>query len=1212
MPGYVLQGDSSGGTLLGVPVALAHGIRDVWCVSWAVIVMMGPVAAFSVHLKPRGMWSNEDLRDRLAELSRAIAVLDARHQPRVWVGGCDANAVALAGVPGVTGQRVYARRRDSAGIRDAARSRIWMDWLSAEGFLLSNTQDTGASPGHVDADGDPARAARGAWTWRPRIAKRPGELRAARRRRKRDAKLSASQIDFVLVRGPVVGEARTHRVKPWTSDHRPNLFVGDWLQKARGPLPRAESVRRNLRGWTPDGQSGADEYRHRCADLLEVTSIEGVFAGIRRHAEAAPHTTASERRLHWYRATEEEAQARRRWRAEMEPGPRAELKRAYYKLRRARRRRATVEEASRVGAPRSITAMTGAEGRVTADRAEWTQLQSAYVTQLFQSRRHQGQETTEARARGILTAARARAPAASTAAPGLPAWIGALGRLSNATSYGTDGVTASMLRALPWAVKRHVAALLDGLTGDELPRSWCEVELVAIGKDKVQAPAARQLRYLGLGTLSQKLFANGVVPGLPPAPPWHVGFVPGHSPHDVVGILRSGIYDAVVWQDPGLALVILSCDVERAFDSIEHDVLAASLLGQGVPPAAAELLMLPLLGGRARIRGGADACPTHRGTRTGGVESPYNLNAVLAQATGAVARRWMQEGRGWGGARCSSLWWWADNAFVLAHTVEEAFEMFGALTAALAGVGMRWKAASLELCTAGDTRRAEAGTQVGERTTRVGEEDYKFAERRQLRVLGPVLPASARQREEVDLALNAANGRWHARRRYWRSRFLGQHAKLRRFFADVCGALVEQAGGWHLTANLMTAIGEWERGRLRLLIGMRARGEEESSEDYWRAFERRLNETCAQAGVRRLGERIVRAYARRGARMSTAAEGSAQAVALATAMRKRQVAWRQHAPTMLALDPRNAQLWRHKRKGRQPAEWEDAMVRALGEDWVVEARTEPEPDFVTRVTPLLLAVLRMGGARRREARRRTEAQQHAQRPAELAVAPPDARALPLLRLTIQSSVDARWLAESFCGECRPPRSGPLAVLWRRALHAADALWQRGFRWGMRGPVQWIPRGLNEAADSLVHVAAQGPVLYQADRAAIAALARRTGGTVRLRLFSDGGMAPGVPARWSAVVFFDDGHGLRLAAAAAGWATTCTVPAAELEGAARAWDLAAWVSAELVGDKGTPLGEGWEGEPLADDACGRIETLGGLAWAPRPQFAYQGGGSPPLS
>ena len=769
-----------------------------------------------------------------------------------------------------------------------------------------------------------------------------------------------------------------------------------------------------------------------------------------------------------------------------------------------------------------------------------------------------------------------------------------MGRLGDSTSYGTDGVTAGMLRALPWAAKRHLAGLMDAVTPEAVPVHWAENELVAIGKDKVKAPGAHQLRYLGLGSLSHKLFASGVLAALPPVPLWHVGFTPGQSPHDLVGILRAGLYDAAIWQDPALACVVLSCDVERAFDSIEHDVLAAALLKHGVPPAITELLMLPLLRGRALVRGSHDPVDTQRGKRTGGVESPYNLNAVLAYATADLVSGWQRDGRGWGGEHRVSLWWWADNAFLLARTVPEAFELFGELTGALRGAGLRWKPASLELCTGGDGRPAEEGTRIGEAATQVGDVTYNFVERTHIRVLGPVLPARARQRDEVEQAVNAANGRWHARRSLWRCRFLGRGEKLRRFYSDVCGALVEQAGGWHLTQRVVEQITTWERDRLRTLIGMRPREEGEAADDFWRAFERRLNAVCAQTGARRLAERVVTAYARRGIRMATAAPGSASAAALETMLRNRQCAWRAYAEIMFALDPQNALRWRHKRAGRPPAEWEDLFVRAVGENWVDQSRTEPPNHFVSRVVPAMLTSLSLPKVRRRVEERPQVHPEQAGETGVVPVAPLQSREWPVGSAGVVCAfVDARWLADAFCGAARSPQTELLSGWWRQALRTAEELWAAGVRWHERGPVQWVPRRLNAVADWLVQAATHGPVSFFAEQVDFGA---KGAFPARMRVFSDGGLTPDVPARWGAAIFLEIDGRLRLVAAAADWAEQQTVPAAELEGALQAWLLARRVFGCMrsVGPD-TPAQE-VVGRPLTGAERGQLEVWAELVWA----------------
>ena len=927
VPGYVMQGDSTGGVLLGVPAALAHGIRDVWSTTWAVIVVLGHAAYFSFHLKPGNVWSNDLLRERLGELSGAMAALDARHRPRVWIGGGDANSVAVADTPGVSGSAVYVRRRGSTEAADRARSRVWMRWLAAEGFALSNT---GGNAGGALGEG------RARWTWRPRVVRQPGEAQGVFRRRRANARLSAAQIDFILVRGPVTGSTLVRRGTPWTSDHRSCAFVGQLHHSARGSRSEADGTRRCLRGWALAGQGAVEEFDERCKSLVNSETVDDFFTELRQVAEAAPHTTQRDRRLDLTRAGPAEAQAKHLWRAERGAEKRAELKREWMRLRRERRRRAARAEVLRARMPGNLMAMTDEEGALTADRARWAQLQTDYVRELFRSRRDEvgdGGDTATRTLALLAEAPGARGMHGGSASLGREVWIGAMGRLGDSTSYGTDGVTAGMLRALPWEAKLRLADLLDEVTVEGLPGRWAESEMVAIGKDRVRAPGAHQLRYLGLGALSQKLFASGVLSGLPPAPLWHVGFAPGQSPHDVVGILRAGLFDASVWQDPALTCVVLSCDVQRAFDSIEHDVLASALLAQGVPPAIAELLMLPLVRGRTRVRGGSDFVETRRGTRTGGVDSPYNLNAVLAHATADLVRQWQREGRGWAGERGASLWWWADNAFIVARTVAEAFTLFGELTLALKRSGLRWKPSSLELCTGGDERGAVEGNRIGEAATTVDAEQYRFTEVTHLRVLGPVLPARARQREEVEQAVNAANGRWHARRALWRCRFLGQAAKLRHFYSDVCGALVDHAGGWHLAPRVLEQATTWERDRLRVLIGMRSRREGETAEEFWRAFDHRLNEVCRQTGTRRLAERIVTSYARRGVRMAVAAPGTAPFAALSAMHRNRPCEWRMHHELFAALDPHNAQRWRHRSAGRPPPVWED-LCACAGRRWV--------------------------------------------------------------------------------------------------------------------------------------------------------------------------------------------------------------------------------------------------------------------------------------
>ena len=106
-------------------------------------------------------------------------------------------------------------------------------------------------------------------------------------------------------------------------------------------------------------------------------------------------------------------------------------------------------------------------------------------------------------------------------------WTRALGRVPGGYKVGTDGLSAEMLRAMPWEAKRRLSELLDDVEPETYQQNWTEVELVTIAKEASQAPSADQLRYLGLGAFGGKLFTTGLLQTLPQLPPEHVGYRAG-------------------------------------------------------------------------------------------------------------------------------------------------------------------------------------------------------------------------------------------------------------------------------------------------------------------------------------------------------------------------------------------------------------------------------------------------------------------------------------------------------------------------------------------------------------------------------------------------------------------------------------------------------------------------------------------------------------
>ena len=68
---------------------------------------------------------------------------------------------------------------------------------------------------------------------------------------------------------------------------------------------------------------------------------------------------------------------------------------------------------------------------------------------------------------------------------------------------------------------------------------------------------------------------------------------------------------------------------------------------------------------------GATILPS-KGLRTGSVEAPILLNALMAWLLRPTVATWLRQGVGWGGMCCASLLIWADNVWLLATSEHEA------------------------------------------------------------------------------------------------------------------------------------------------------------------------------------------------------------------------------------------------------------------------------------------------------------------------------------------------------------------------------------------------------------------------------------------------------------------------------------------------------------------------------------------------------------
>ena len=541
LQGYTLYGDFAAGTLVGVPRRLDHLVRDVRVDDHMAAVRIGRLVAASAHLLPASSISLTAFEERLDTLAETFTALTGGNGGIGRVLGVDANTTLHMDGGHYVGAAVVqlaAGARRNEGVRRAR----WTSWLCSQGFTATNT----FCPRAINT-----------WhRWRGRARGR----RARGRARVHAGREDAAQIDFVLVGGPVVGEARVTKRTPFKSDHRAVHFTGELALPHGGPAPEARQ--RRLHGWRPKDAAAEQEYQCRAERAaMRAKTPHELCQLIAEAAAAVPHLaghTGSYRK-----ADTAERDARRRWKSAITAEQRVAAGREYRRLRQQRWRAGAAVRALEKPVPVPPTAMTTREGLRTLDRGVWDAERGLYARELFAAARGRGFNEQQLARAGIATA-KAVAVGSAREEPKieLAEWFRALGGLAGGSRVGTDGVSPLMLRLAPWRVKVRLAELFSQVRAEEYPAQWKRVELVPIAKEAARAPTSAQLRYLGLGPLGGKLFTAALVSQLPSLPGWHVGYTPGGRTTDIIGLVRAALFGAASWSDPQFSCVVLSCDVK--------------------------------------------------------------------------------------------------------------------------------------------------------------------------------------------------------------------------------------------------------------------------------------------------------------------------------------------------------------------------------------------------------------------------------------------------------------------------------------------------------------------------------------------------------------------------------------------------------------------------------------------------------------------------
>ena len=157
---------------------------------------------------------------------------------------------------------------------------------------------------------------------------------------------------------------------------------------------------------------------------------------------------------------------------------------------------------------------------------------------------------------------------------------------------------------------------------------------------------------------------------------------------------------ADTWKTP---IVIISADIQSAFDSMRHEDILQSMKDHHIPDKliAAFARELALLIASATLEGitSAQDAKYRRGVRRGGTEGPFQWNLATDSILKDCVKEWQRKGYGINtsdNTRITNLFW-ADNFFIVTRHLSEARNMMQCLTRCITRHRLRWKSTSLQI-----------------------------------------------------------------------------------------------------------------------------------------------------------------------------------------------------------------------------------------------------------------------------------------------------------------------------------------------------------------------------------------------------------------------------------------------------------------------------------------------------------------------------------
>ena len=208
----------------------------------------------------------------------------------------------------------------------------------------------------------------------------------------------------------------------------------------------------------------------------------------------------------------------------------------------------------------------------------------------------------------------------------------ALRQLKARSAPGPDGITNRLLKALPDGAKAHLVTIFNRIISTRrFPAEWKVAFVTMLAKEGKPAEDPNSYRPISLLSCLSKLFERCVAPYicLLPVPDRQFGFRPGHSCTMQLTRLVTDLTEAT---NKKQAAVVVSLDIEAAFDKVPHDELLHKLLVTGQPVWLVQLVASYYKGRSFAVQVNGElstARPIAAGTAQGAIWSPPFFSLYL-------------------------------------------------------------------------------------------------------------------------------------------------------------------------------------------------------------------------------------------------------------------------------------------------------------------------------------------------------------------------------------------------------------------------------------------------------------------------------------------------------------------------------------------------------------------------------------------------------